>query len=71
LRRRRGVRPIAVRKLSIARLSGKPRWSKIADAVMKRKGMDLTDDFLRPRIQKTVWAVLERLTKRGRVERGG
>jgi hypothetical protein len=44
---------------------------EIADAVMKRKGMDLTDDFLLPRIQKTVWAGLDRLAKRGRVERSG
>jgi hypothetical protein len=43
----------------------------IADAVMKRKGMDLTDDFLLPRIQKTVWAGLDRLAKRGRIERSG
>jgi hypothetical protein len=44
---------------------------EIADAVMKRKGMDVTDDFLLPRIQKTVWAGLDRLAKRGRVERSG
>jgi hypothetical protein len=44
---------------------------EIADAVMRRKGMDATDDFLLPRIQKTVWAGLDRLAKRGRVERSG
>jgi hypothetical protein len=44
---------------------------EIADAVMRRKGMDLTDDFLLPRIQKTVWAGLDRLAKRGRVTRSG
>lgn len=38
---------------------------------MKLKGMDPADDFLLPRIQKTVWAALDRLAKRGRVERTG
>jgi hypothetical protein len=45
--------------------------AEIGDAVMTRKGMDQTDDFLRPRVHRSVWAGLDRLAKRGRVERSG